>query len=351
MSKAMPAVPAIPAKMAAPAAGVKVRRVRQGSGDCFLLAFPTRGPRPLYVLIDCGALASNADAGETTKKVEAGLHEATGGKIDVLVATLEPQGQVFDTIEIGQVWAAWTEDSKDPAARRSGRGDSPRYLKPGDRPELPGLEGARVYVLGSPGVESPQVAKGDEGPKTQSFPFDLSYRVPMNEARRDPFFQASYFGVAGPHSERETAWRQIETEWLTSASPPSSPDSEPNPSGLALAFELVPSGKVLLFAAGARTDDWLAGSHLHWPRQGDTGDPELPATPVTVAELLHRTVLYQVGHPASQGPLETGGLELMTDPELVVMLPEDEGAVAPDYVELTIAEAAGEHGRARTNKD
>src|SRR3954469_9932045 len=53
------------------------------------------------------------------------------------------------------------------------------------------------------------------------------------------------------------------------------------------------------FAAPGRAD-WRPAPPPLGPPQGDPGDPDLPATPVTVAELLHRTVLYQVGHPASQ---------------------------------------------------
>jgi hypothetical protein len=402
--------------MTAPDAGVTVRMYRQGLGDCFLLAFPTRGGgRPCYVLIDCGVLLGTEDAAEKMKKVAASLREATGGKIDVLVATLEhwdhvsgfqQAKEVFDRIEIGQVWAAWTEDPNDPAAQRLrdrretslrslhaaaqglrqggdensagslesvleffgelgkdgrpvtlqetmayvlGRGNPPHYWHPGDRPELPGVGGARVYVLGPPRAEnlSPPadpaapgdspldseasfgvaalaagsaLKPGEEDLRTLSFPFDMDFRVPPEEARQDPFFQASYFGVAGQPSEHELAWRQIETEWLTSAGHFTLQlDSDTNNTSLALAIELVPSGKVLLFAADAQESNWLSWHKLQWPREGG------PATPVTVAELLHRTVLYKVGHHASHNAtLEAGGLELMTDPELVAMIPVDE---------------------------
>ena len=42
-------------------------------------------------------------------------------------------------------------------------------------------------------------------------------------------------------------------------------------------------------------------------------------------DLLRRTVLYKVGHHASHNAtLRARGLELMTDPELVAMIPVDE---------------------------
>ncbi|MFY9821278.1 MAG: hypothetical protein WAM82_07840 [Thermoanaerobaculia bacterium] len=401
------------AKMTAPDAGVTVRMYRQGLGDCFLLAFPTRGGgRPCYVLIDCGVLLGTENAAEKMKQVASSLHEATGGKIDVLVATLQhwdhvsgfqQAKEVFDQIEIGQVWAAWTEDPNDPVAHRLrdrreasvrwlhaaaeglrkggdedsassvesvlgffgelekdgrpatlqqamayvlGRGNPPRYWRPGDRLELPGVDAARVYVLGPPRIEN--VARpadptessfgvaalaagstldlGEEELKTLSLPFDAEFRIPLADARQDAFFQESYFGVAGQPSEHQMAWRQIDTEWLTSASHFSLQlDSETNNTSLALAVELVSSGKVLLFAADAQEDNWLSWHKLQWPREGEPGGPDLPGDPVTVVELLHRTVLYKVGHHASHNAtLEAGGLELMTDPELVAMIPVDE---------------------------
>jgi hypothetical protein len=411
--------------MTAPAVGVTVRMYRQGLGDCFLLAFPRGGGgRPCYVLIDCGVLLGTEDAAEKMRKVAASLRGATGGKLDVLVATLQhwdhvsgfqQAKEIFDQIEIGQVWTAWTEDPNDPAAQRLrarretsvrvlhaaakglrqggdensasslesvlqflgelgadgrpfeiqqamayvlGRGNPPRYWHPGDRPELPGVEGARVYVLGPPhdagssrpgdatapgeGRLNPETCFGvaalsaaaagaaleesEEELKTLSFPFDQDFRVPLEEARQDPFFQASYFGVAGQPSEKELAWRRIETEWLTSASHLALQfDSNTNNTSLALAIELVPSGKVLLFAADAQESNWLSWHDLQWPREGEPDELDLPSAPITVAELLHRTVLYKVGqHASHNATLEGGGLELMTDPELVAMIPVDE---------------------------
>ena len=73
--------------MTAPASGVKVRMYRQGLGDCFLLAFPTAGARPCYVLIDCGVLVGSPEAKQTMRRVAESVRDSTGGRIDVLVAT------------------------------------------------------------------------------------------------------------------------------------------------------------------------------------------------------------------------------------------------------------------------
>ena len=113
--------------MTAPASGVKVRMYRQGLGDCFLLAFATGGARPFYMLIDCGVLVGTEDAEEQMRQVAESLREATGGRIDVLVAThqhwdhlsgFEQAREVFDQIDIGEVWVAWTEDPENDLANR-----------------------------------------------------------------------------------------------------------------------------------------------------------------------------------------------------------------------------------------
>jgi beta-lactamase superfamily II metal-dependent hydrolase len=115
--------------MTAPASGVKVRMYRQGLGDCFLLAFATGAGRPFYMLIDCGVLLGTPDAGEKMRRVAESLLDATGGRIDVLVATHqhwdhlsgfdEAQARgVFDRIDFGEVWVGWTEDPANDLANR-----------------------------------------------------------------------------------------------------------------------------------------------------------------------------------------------------------------------------------------
>jgi beta-lactamase superfamily II metal-dependent hydrolase len=115
--------------MTAPASGVKVRMYRQGLGDCFLLAFATGAERPFYMLIDCGVLLGTPDAGEKMRRVAESLLNATGGRIDVLVATHqhwdhlsgfdEAQARaIFDRIDFGAVWVGWTEDPANDLANR-----------------------------------------------------------------------------------------------------------------------------------------------------------------------------------------------------------------------------------------
>jgi hypothetical protein len=96
-------------------------------------------------------------------------------------------------------------------------------------------------------------------------------------------------------------------------------DSDTNNTSLALAIELVPSGKILLFPGDAQAGNWKSWHDLEWPREND------PDNPVTAADLMSRTVLYKVGHHASHNAtLRDKGLELMAHPDLVAMIPVDE---------------------------
>jgi hypothetical protein len=113
-------------RLKAPKGGCVIRAYRHGLGDCFLLAFANQRPEQHYVLIDCGVLVGTADAEETMTKVAKDIAEATGGKLDVLVLThqhwdhISGFGQaveVFDTIEVEELWVSWAEREDDPLAQ------------------------------------------------------------------------------------------------------------------------------------------------------------------------------------------------------------------------------------------
>jgi hypothetical protein len=97
-----------------------------GFGDCFLLTFET-GDAPRHVLIDCGVLKGTKDSSERMGAVAQAIVDATGGRVDVLVATHEHWDHlsgfhqaraVFDTLTFGEVWLAWTEDPTDDIAKQ-----------------------------------------------------------------------------------------------------------------------------------------------------------------------------------------------------------------------------------------
>ena len=244
------------------------------------------------------------------------------------------------------------------------RGKPPRFRTPGEGPlRIPGAAGARVYVLGPPKdldflkrsdprkgeayearlaldektafVAAVLDAQDKAGERPMSpeereiarlaFPFDKVFRVKPEDAKQDPFFQEFYYGFLGQGtpdrpSEEDLKWRRIDADWAGSAgSLALRLDSDTNNTSLALAIELVPSGKVLLFPGDAQAGNWNSWHKLEWPREDD------PDHPVTAADLMRRTVLYKVGHHASHNAtLREKGLEMMEHPELVALIPVDE---------------------------
>jgi hypothetical protein len=151
---------------------------------------------------------------------------------------------------------------------------------------------------------------------TRQLPFDLRHRLeadhPVARERCPRYF------VAGDE------WRRIDNDWLRGAAELALQlDGQTNNTSLALAFELIDSGKVLLFPADAQVGNWLSwhGESMKWTVRdpGAAADRE-----VTARDLLRRTVLYKVGHHASHNATMTElGLELMASAELVAMIPVD----------------------------
>ena len=238
----------------------------------------------------------------------------------------------------------------------------PRYCRPGEQPlALPGVDGVRVYVLGPP--ENEKLIKKSDPTKTGrevyelaasadvdgsflaavarteapdeddgvdalrayelSLPFDLTHLIPAEDAKADPFFKRVYYGDAQKTTRVDDwSWRQFETDWLSAASDLALKlDNDTNNTSLALAIELSPGGDVLLFPGDAQVGNWLSWADLIWPNGAEPGS----IGAATAASLLARTVLYKVGHHASHNAtLRAQGLELMTSPELVAMIPVDE---------------------------
>jgi hypothetical protein len=338
----------------------------------------------------------------------------TGGRLDALVVTHQHWDHVsgflqaeavFNRLEVGEVWLAWTEDPADDlagelaarrktavtavdrAARRlagttdpdalravhrldgllefhgdldmAGRATTARamewakarpgarlkFFTPGCEPiRVPGADCARAYVLGPPrdpkmlrksdpsarasevyelaGLDGEDLGflaavQGlDEGGDAGARPFDDWFRIPEAEAWAEDFF-GEHYGFEG---EDDQGWRRIETDWLGAASRLALQlDSHTNNTSLALAFELAPSGRVLLFPGDAQVGNWMSWFGREW-RVKDGTD----ARTVTAEDLLARTVLYKVGHHGSHNAtLRDRGLELMTSRELTAMLPVD----------------------------
>lgn len=215
-----------------------------------------------------------------------------------------------------------------------------RFLHPGETTEVPGVRAGRVYVLGPP-HEKKQLKRsdpskrhsevyelaGDSGPNLGFLaaleveggengggqdPFERFFRVTEKEARRDDAF--------GAYFQKGRAWRQIESDWLGAAGHLALQlDSDTNNTSLALAFELAPSKRVLLFPGDAQVGNWLSWHSTEWQVKDGRA-----SRVVTARELLERTVLYKVGHHGSHNAtLREFGLEMMSSPELAAMVPVD----------------------------
>ena len=212
-----------------------------------------------------------------------------------------------------------------------------RFLRPGQIVEVPGVDNGRVYVLGppqdrtqlkrsDPSKRAPEVYElggdagadfgfvsaldGEGGAGGAQPPFEAFFRIPDARARRDKAF-ASYY-------RRGEAWRQIESDWLGAASRLALQlDSDTNNTSLALAFELAPSQRILLFPGDAQVGNWLSWQSTTWKVKRGAGTRR-----VTARDLLERTVLYKVGHHGSHNAtLREFGLEMMSSPELAAMVP------------------------------
>jgi len=251
----------------------------------------------------------------------------------------------------GDSLAAGGHTTQDAMARLTGRqGADFQYLVPGQTPfAVPGVEGVRVYVLGPPSeaafinrllprktqheayelrlsparaflaaLGEPALAGGEsEEQRRLAYPFDEYHRIPRAQAqgRTDDFFRQHYGFSSDPVNE----WRRIDDDWLTVAGHLALDlDNWTNNTCLALAFEIVATGDVLLFPGDAQVGNWASWKNVSFTVPDDHGGVKT----VTARDLLQRTVLYKVGHHGSHNATHRSeGLELMESPELVAMIP------------------------------
>lgn len=117
----------------APRGGIVVRMYRQGLGDCFLLGISgdqRRKRKTRYVLIDCGVHSRQKAGAARLAEVMDDIVAATGGELDVIVATHEHADHLSGFVQknspfltgkikkVGQLWLGWTEKVGDPQADR-----------------------------------------------------------------------------------------------------------------------------------------------------------------------------------------------------------------------------------------
>jgi hypothetical protein len=215
---------------------------------------------------------------------------------------------------------------------------APKYLSPGEVFNLPGLSdnAVKVYVLGPPqnedllydknpgkdetfdhklALKSTQATKllgalkninhgGTGKTEDEPYPFNEPYRKSEN-----------YDAVWNSYYKKDNAWRQIDEDWLNHAEQLALwLDGYTNNSSLVLAFEIVKSNKVLLFAADAQTGNWNSWKEVKWKK--------MPKD-FNWLTLMRNTVLYKTGHHGSHNSTLVEGLKNMTHDELVVLIPVD----------------------------
>jgi hypothetical protein len=215
-----------------------------------------------------------------------------------------------------------------------------KFFKPHQRVvDLPGAAGVRVYALGPPrdeeklkdldpleeeqfpdhglaaasrmGFFADALRPGKDGGPLQPFAArytiaaaDLS-KISSNGSELSKKFFKDHYGASAPAPGGETvdpvmlpievpddaAFRRIDTDWLFSAEQLAlAMNDETNNASLVLAFELVASGKVLLFVGDAQRGNWVSWADKDWKADGEK---------VTARDLLGRAVLYKVGHHGS----------------------------------------------------
>lgn len=142
-----------------------------------------------------------------------------------------------------------------------------------------------------------------------SLPFDRTQGISLDDIAQDEnqkFFQKYYGSDVAPN--HEYAWRRIDTDWLGAIGPLALDlDNDINNTSLVLAFEMLPSQKVLLFMADAQYGSWKSWTET--PKGRD---------------ILKRTIFYKVGHHGSHNATQLeGGLLAMHPNDLVAMIPVD----------------------------
>ena len=241
------------------------------------------------------------------------------------------------------------------------------------------MEGVRVYVLGPPhdrakirkstpstvhsevyelayglSLEDSLLAAlgaGDDAqarfrdPAEIGKPFEHTHRQDLKTVRADKT-TASAKLLAAHYDAPSEAWRKIDDDWLfAGGSIALRLDAATNNTSLVLAFEL-PDGRVLLFPGDAQVGNWLSWHDAtnSWAGRAAGG------APITARDLLARTAFYKVGHHGSHNAtLRELGLELMTRPDLIAVVPvSHEMALANDWDRIPLPSLV-ERLRAKTS--
>jgi len=339
---------------------IRIRMYRVGMGDCFLVTIPATGSKRKHILIDCGVHAQSKFKG--LKEAVAAIEKETGGKLDVVVAThahadhisgFGSEDEVFDHVDVGEVWLPWLEDLSDPRAKklhtkaaaltalidahmskqgaapdplvewvtlnalgakgrsstgnnakalerlRSGFGDKRRtkYLKAGQVfSDAGGIKGLTVRVL-APSTDTSFLSKMHP-PESQLYGLDANGNVvedkllPFGDRWKDD-------GAILDDYYRNELVKQCAIPLQALAL---SVDNYLNNTSLSLLLEY--HGKTLLFPGDAQWGNWSS-----WQADWES--------------LLGKVDFYKVGHHGSHNATPHGALELMKAKSVVAMASTD----------------------------
>lgn len=207
------------------------------------------------------------------------------------------------------------------------------FCQPGQVKIVSSMPGLRFYILGPPRDEKFLMKDLPRKGKNETYEFALAGSIgqyfldaPHLDRLRDAYPFSPKFHIKKDANAIQAFlkrtgydpddWRGINPEVTASATELAlQMDSDTNNTSLAMAIEIVETGQVLLFPGDAQVGNWQS-----WHTVKFEGHESL-----TVQSLLERTVFYKVGHHGSHNAtLREGGLELMTHPDLVAMLPTNE---------------------------
>jgi beta-lactamase superfamily II metal-dependent hydrolase len=352
----------VAAKKKSSAPKLRVRMYRVGMGDCFLVTVPD-GRKEKHVLIDCGVHSQSQFKG--LDKAVAKLEEHTNGKIDVVVAThahadhisgFGTESEVFERMEIGEVWMPWLEDLSDPEAKklhgkvaalaslvelhmnrpgaeadpllewvtlnavgslgaagrsstgnnakalkllRNGFGDARRtkYLRAGQVLEdAGGIKGLTVRVL-APSDDTSFLSKMHP-PESQLYGLD-QFGMPVIDDKLKPFER---WAVESGDLEADYRERLRKECAIPLRALALSVDNYLNNTSLSLLLEF--KGKTLLFPGDAQWGNWMS-----WEKEWES--------------ILADIDFYKVGHHGSHNATPKGALKLMTANDVAAMASTD----------------------------
>ncbi len=278
-----------------------------------------------------------------------GIRENFNNALDAMLGFYGPLGATITTksgIDIKDNYSISTETQKafdHIKTKLAAKKSALRYFDPGTlMDKLDILPGVKIYVLGPPKDKRLNQDAPSKGPAKEVYfglnntsmagfvkgilknegvgvgfddgsPFAGVASTTKQDAQKAPLYRDTYFSS-------DESWRTIEDDWLDMAgSLALQMDNDTNNTSLVLAIEL-PGQKTLLFPGDAQVGNWLSWYDYTWKVKEGSKTKE-----VTIKDLFEQTVFYKAGHHASHNAtLKAKGLEMMTNEDLVVFVPEKE---------------------------